>query len=89
MTIDTPFCVKGAHMHYLVLLRCNMDELPVRLFEDQAEAIQFAKTFDVDAAIEAWDLLNWATSKPLWVAVVTFKDGIPTGAENVCDLDDE
>lgn len=81
--------VEGTYMHYLVLLRCNMDELPVRLFEDKAEAVQFAKTFDADAAIAAWEKLDWSTSDPVFVAVVTFKEGIPTGAEVVRDLDGE
>jgi len=76
-------------MHYLVLLCCIFDDLPIRLFEDQAEAIQFAKTFDVDAATAAWEQLDWSTSDHAWVGVVTFKNGIPAGYEVVRDFDGE
>jgi len=76
-------------MHYLVLVCCIEDGVPVRLFGDYDEAVQFAKTFDADAALRAWELLDRSATGPLWVDVVTFKDGIPTNSEHIRDIDDE
>jgi hypothetical protein len=66
--------------HHLVLGRCGMDDVPIRLLGDRQEAVNLAHT-----VTPAWikraarRVLELDVSIICNVSVVTFRNGIPTG----------
>lgn len=73
-------------MHFLVLLRSNFDEAPVRLFTDRDEALEFVRTLDAQAAEAQLESIGFTTSDLGYVAIVDFENGVPVKLENIRDL---
>ena len=77
-------------MHYLVMLRCNLDDLPVRLVDSREDAEKLVKEMDVDAMADELNEAGFLVSDPAYVSIVTFDElGVPGKPENIRDLDDE
>ncbi len=57
---------------YLVIARCNLDDVPMGLFSDRLEANRFAVGITSDDLPDAIDALGWATdtSELITISVV-------------------
>ncbi len=65
---------------YLVLLRCAMDDLPIRLFEDKEEAVKFASdpaAVEAEAEQIAGQVFDSDLTMPVAVAVLFVEEGTP------------
>lgn len=62
---------------YLVLLHHTMDDLPVRLVSDKAEAVRIAKQLDFEPSPEIRDVYYTDCSTPVCITVVEFRHGEP------------
>lgn len=84
---------------FLVLLRCPMDDLPVRLFTDEHFAVMTAEILarDISKAREdgvAWpaevenslQVLGLDVGGVCNVSILTFTDGVPSGIRLIEDL---
>jgi hypothetical protein len=75
---------------FLVIGRCIMDDVPLRLCATAQEAREFASVLNEgDVIAEAADVLNVGVSDVIGVDIVEFRDGAPV-ARQVCkdfDLD--
>lgn len=65
---------------YLVIARCNFDDIPLRLFAEWDAAIQYAMALDYDHPdlVEASAVME-SCSDACGVDVVEFNDGKPVG----------
>lgn len=68
---------------YLVMLRCNIDDYPLRLFDDKDSAIRYAKRCRDVPPKSVWHQFTPDVSQAIEVAVVTFTNGAPTSNETI------
>jgi hypothetical protein len=69
---------------FLILARCGMDDVPMRLCESMADACEFARsltTKDVQEAAET--VCGVSVSEVITLHVVEFHDGVPLPVESV------
>lgn len=66
---------KSAMTGYVVIWRHTMDDVPVGLFSDRAEAIKVAETMTRRAAKATADALGFEVSTPVCFTVVHFEKG--------------
>lgn len=75
---------------FLVLLRCSLDDLPLRLFDDSAgyqERIDaFVASVSAATITGVEDVFGLDVSEPFHVTLVTFEGGLPVKTEIVRDL---
>jgi hypothetical protein len=72
---------------YLVVIRHNYDDLPLRLFGSKEECREFAKTFDPHMPCSA---VYWAEpSTPHNLVMFTLESGVPVDSEILLDYDNE
>lgn len=64
---------------YLVLVRCNLDDVPVRFFPTLEEAAIYAQRQDIEETADniAQDVFGVELSQANYVDVVKFQDGVP------------
>jgi hypothetical protein len=74
---------------YLVVLRHEMDDLPVGLFATQKEAAKCAANLDEMPTTFIRDFYQTDCSTPCSVAIVKFSDGEPWQFETVRDFEKE
>ncbi len=74
---------------YLVVLSHTMDDLPIRLFSDRAEAEKFAGKVEVmpEETERIRALFRAARTMPLCVSIVTFRGGVPQKRDVVKSFD--
>lgn len=58
---------------YLVVLQHSMDDLPVRLFEIRAEAIEYISRMTWESGEEMASLLNVDCTTPQVISLIEFK----------------
>lgn len=67
---------------FLVLLRCTMDDLPLRFFNDRADALLFAGNFAVEdrslPPAEMKDFYDIGGTEVVCIDVYQFEDGKPS-----------
>lgn len=69
---------------YLVLARCAIDDIPMRLFDSHPLAVAFAaKATRKDVCKVARDCYGLDTSVVYGIDIVAFKKGIPDGGKHV------
>lgn len=74
---------------YLVMIRCTMDDVPLRLFDSRKKATRFAYRLRNDPSLlpaemkKASDLLGYDLTGSLLVAVVRFLKGQVTSTDIV------
>ena len=64
---------------FLVLLRCNLDDLPLGIFETQDAAVTFCQGLTLRQAERVQRLLTADRSEYLHLSVVRFLDNVPVG----------
>lgn len=70
---------------YLVLLRHEMDDLPIGLFATYNEAKAFAVEHGPDPTDDEREVFYTDCSTPLYTCVVPFVDGVPVDVNIVAD----
>lgn len=79
-------------VHWLVLLRHSMEDLPVAIFEGpdaKRKAKMFADYCDPMGTKEAREVLSTDCSTPICVWVIKFVSGRPVSSEMVREIEDE
>ena len=74
---------------FLVTLRHTMDDLPIRLFSTEHEAVDFAQSVDEMPNTEVRKVFNTDASTPVSVFVTEFYDGVPVRSREVKNLSRE
>lgn len=75
--------------HYLVIARCDMDDVPLRLFDNPKLADRYADAVTREQVIEtAWKVMRIDLSAVGAVGVVEFTDGMPSVFMGVIDFDE-
>lgn len=74
---------------FMVALRHTMDDVPLRLFDNNPEALDFARGVGEDDDRFAREIISSDASTPVSVAVYEFRDGILANVEIVKSFDDE
>jgi hypothetical protein len=72
---------------YLVMLRHSEDDIPLRLFNDQESAVEFAKTVGEDDGEREKRILSIDATTPICVAIYHFQDGVMESVDVVKDFD--
>ena len=63
---------------YLVIGRCGMDDIPMRLFDSHAAAEDYIKAAtEVDVIEAAEGVMGVGVSHVIGLAILTFRGGIP------------
>lgn len=71
---------------WLVLGRCNLDDVPVGLYATEAEAFARAEAITADEVCEiAGQVLRTDTSVVIGVDVLEFREGVPQEVRQVAD----
>lgn len=74
---------------YLVVVRTNLDELPILLTSDRSEAIRKAnKVTDRDAERSA-EMMGVDSAGRINIAIIAFRNGKPTSIELIKDWENE
>ena len=69
---------------FLVLARCGMDDVPMRLCESKTDAYEYARSLTPDDVREAAGIVcGVGVSDVFTLCVVEFHDGVPLPAESV------
>ena len=76
-------------MQYLVVLRTNLDELPLGLFGTRVDAMKCVRTVTQDEANKAAAFMGVDCAGRINLALIEFTGTQPTGMEIVADWDDE
>lgn len=79
---------KSGMTGYLVLWRHTMDDIPVGLFADRAEAIKVAKTMRRAEGRKITELLDIDCDTPICFTVVQFENSKPVDIIGVYRKDD-
>ncbi len=74
---------------YLVVLRTNLDELPILLTADRKMAVQKAKNTTDEEANEAADIMGVDCAGRIVMAIITFVDGIPKRLDLIKDWEED
>lgn len=76
-------------MHYLVMARCAIDDIPMSLHDGKVDALSAAEELDEAAILRMAHSYNLDTSIVNAVSVLTFDDaGVPQAYETVKRFDD-
>jgi hypothetical protein len=70
---------------FLVIARCNSDDVPLRLCATAEEARAFASVLNVDAIAEVVDVLEFGVSEVIAIDIVKFRDGAPVAVRCCVD----
>jgi type VI protein secretion system component VasK len=79
---------KSGMTGYLVVWRHTMDDVPVGLFADKAEAVKVAKTMSRPTGRAITNLLHIDCDTPICFTVVVFENGKPVDIVGVERKDD-
>lgn len=72
---------------FLVLARCSIDDIPLKLFHNKSAAQAFARDVTTNQVFEiARRVFVCDTSVVVCIDVLEFVDGIPTNAELIAEF---
>lgn len=75
---------------YLVLARCSIDDIPLRLFHNKSAAVAYAQTVTQAEVFKvAREVFTLDTSQVIVIDVVQFEDGIPTDVEMAAEFEED
>ena len=67
---------------YLVTMRCNVDDIAIRLFAEREPAVEFASTLGTKIDDSIMDIYKMDQSESLGIVLIGFDaDGVPCSTE--------
>jgi predicted aspartyl protease len=75
--------------HFLVIQRQAFDEIPLRLFDNESDAREFARTCPWEIPEHIASIEGMEFSDPVNISIVGFANGIPCLVEEIRSTDDE